>query len=85
MTAQSTREIRVVVVAPGLLLATMVIRRAVAVPARGILAAPAIQAIQAMVIIMAAAAKQIHRQAVAVIIMAAGDRLLDRSPLGNDS
>ena len=84
MTVQSTQEIRVVVAALGLLLAMMAIHRAAAVPARGILAAPAIQAIQAMVIIMAAA-KQIHRQAAAAIIMAAEDKILDRPSLWNDS
>ena len=86
MTVQSTREIRAVVAALGLLLATMATHRAAAVPAQGILAAPAIQAIQAMVIIMAARAAAIMAlRLVRSILQAAEDKLLDRSPLGNDS
>ena len=79
MTVQSSREIRAVVAALGLLLATMATHRAAAVPAQETLAVLIIRATQAAVIIMAAA-KQIHRQAAAAIIMAAEGRLLDRSP-----
>ena len=85
LTVQSTREIRAVVVAPGLLLATMAIHRAAVVPIQGTPAVLIIRAIQAAVIIMVARAAAIMAlRPVRSILQVAEDKLLDRSPLGND-